>query len=546
MRHPPRSQKSASLRPHHKLSARAVVAPSRQGIGQRVHDILARKQLTLSQVSQASKQLFRGENRYHISHDLYSDLRTEAFTPSIHQLFALSSISGYRLIDWLDVFEFSLDDIPRLQSALPFIRTILLPSTIYDPTLEIPWFEEKRPPKREMGIIPVAQFLEPSGSVPVGALQKLNRTSFRYARVGQFDTFAFPELLPGSIVRVDPRIRDTPTETLGHPPFFLVQHARGLNCCQLQHISPDRVAILSRELSHPRIELRLGAEIRILGMLDMEIRSVLRVKQPDTRQPFPRSNIHTLIGHLPADTLGDLLRRGRVRAGLSFRQASALSKRISEELADTRYFAAAGSLSDYEATNIPPRHVQKVLTLCTLYSIDFWKFVKAAGLPVDKLGIDPMRPNLTPANIPRSPSEQSEKPRLGPFFQDLWAQMEEIPFFLRQALPHLSGLDPMSLRDVFWVENARTDFPPILKGVRFMIINRRTKTPAPTRWAPAWKQPLYLLLRRDGSYFCGSFALNDGKAILQSTCGSDESKLAHPDSDVEVVGQIVALVRRLS
>jgi hypothetical protein len=542
--------------PPHRPSKRATSLPlepsaqtSRIEIAQKVHDILARKRLTLSQVSQASEQLFSGESRYHLSHDLYSDLRTEAFTPSIHQLFALSTISGYRLVDWLKVFGFSFDQIPRLQAAISFPRTTLLTSTIYDTAADISWFEERRSPKHEMRIIPLSQFLEPSGKVPIAALQKLNRRSFLYARVGQLDTLAFPELLPGSIVRVDPSIQGASTERGGYRKFFLVRHAGGLNCCQLQHLSNDRVAMLSTESSHPRIELRLGTEIRIVGAIDMEIRNVSRVKRPDTRQPFRRPSEHMVVVEPAANILRDLLRTGRVRAGLSFREASALSRRVSEELADKRYFAAAGSLSDYEATNAPPRHVQKILTLCTLYSIDFWQFLKAAQLPLERLGVDPILPSHMP-HLPKtilpSPSAvQPENPQPGPFFHSLLAQMEEIPFFLRHALPALSGLHSVYLRDLFWAEKGKTDFLPLHEGVQFAIVNRRTKTPAPLKWAPLWKQPLYLLLRRDGSYSCGRFTLKDGKAILQSPHELARTHPSDPGSDAEIVGQITAVVRRL-
>jgi hypothetical protein len=123
--------------------------------------------------------------------------------------------------------------------------------------------------------------------------------------------------------------------------------------------------------------------------------------------------------------------------------------------------------------------------------------------------------------------------------------MKEIPFFLRNALPTLSGLRSVSLRDVFWAERAKSDFLPLLEGVQFAVVNRRTKTPAPLKWVPLWKQPLYLLLRRDGSYSCGRFTLKDGKAMLHAPRELAETQPADPGSDAEIVGQITAVVRRL-
>jgi hypothetical protein len=185
-----------------------------------------------------------------------------------------------------------------------------------------------------------------------------------------------------------------------------------------------------------------------------------------------------------------------------------------------------------------------------LYSIDFWQFLKVAHLPVDKLGEEPIPlaspPQSSTTNLPGFPLEASEEPLSGPFFRRLLEQFEEIPFFLRKALPVFSGLHTISLRDVFWTERAASDFYPPLKDVQFVIVNRRTKTPTLHKWAPLWKQPLYLLMRRDGSYFCGRFSLEDGKVILQppsdETAGTQRTSAA----DAEIVGQVVAVVRRIS
>ena len=48
-----------------------------------------------------------------------------------------------------------------------------------------------------------------------------------------------------------------------------------------------------------------------------------------------------------------------------------MSRSIANLLADDSYFAATSTLSDYETLAAPPRHIQKVITLCVLYSIDF-------------------------------------------------------------------------------------------------------------------------------------------------------------------------------
>src|SRR5258707_3165296 len=84
----------------------------------RIQSILASKDLTLYRVSQKSAALYGRFSPFFIPHNLYSDLRTSTFAPSIHQIAALSRISGYRLVDWLTELGFNLENITRLQVVL--------------------------------------------------------------------------------------------------------------------------------------------------------------------------------------------------------------------------------------------------------------------------------------------------------------------------------------------------------------------------------------------------------------------------------------------
>src|SRR5258708_19628012 len=70
--------------------------------------------------------------------------------------------------------------------------------------------------------------------------------------------------------------------------------------------------------------------------------------------------------------LKELIRWSRIRTGFSFREASTESRRIVQLLGDEMYFAAIGALSDYGTLSRPPRHVQKIVSLCFLHSILFW------------------------------------------------------------------------------------------------------------------------------------------------------------------------------
>jgi hypothetical protein len=546
-----------NAKPSHasKRSSPAELVPhSVVGIGQRVREILERRKISLFQLSQASRKLFPNEPSYHIPHNLYFDLRSERFAPSIHQLVALSVLSGYALSDWLSVFGFHLDDISRLQISLPFQRTTLLDSNVYDRSACIPWFAERLPSPELGRIIPLVQLLAPTGLVNVADLSRIDRNVFIYAKVGKQELFAYPQLLPGSIVRADPRNIEAALASIGRStfePLFLVEHARGLSCSRLKYIAPDRVVLTPVELPGPHVELRPGIDLKILGTIDMEIRNVRRVKLPGNHQAFNEPKKQGNFALSPeTPELHVLLRRNRLRAGLSFREASALSRRIAEELGDEQYFTAGGTLSDYETTDLPPRRVQKIITLCTLYSIGFWQFLKAARIQLGELGSEAIPDRLAPSaqSLKLSSSAQrGHEDNADRFFlSNLLERFEEIPPFLDASLRTISGLPRLSLRDVFWA-GGEHGFHASLEGTQFLIVNRRTKKPAPLKWEPLGNQPLYLLTARDGSYFCGRFTI-EGKSILLHHLLTEIPGLRPMPigTDTEIVGQIVNVIRRIS
>jgi hypothetical protein len=112
-------------------------------LAERIQSILSSKGLTLYRVSQQSAALYGQSSPYFLPHNLYYDLRVGSFIPSIHQITALSRISGYRLADWLRVFGFSLEDITRLQVLLPPKRTILLDTSLTDSDDWVSWFQNR-------------------------------------------------------------------------------------------------------------------------------------------------------------------------------------------------------------------------------------------------------------------------------------------------------------------------------------------------------------------------------------------------------------------
>jgi hypothetical protein len=242
--------------------------------------------------------------------------------------------------------------------------------------------------------------------------------------------------------------------------------------------------------------------------------------------------------------MGDFLRQARRRAGLSFREASKRTRVIARALKDSRYFCASGSLSDYETRAFAPRHVHKVIALCAVYFVSAKPFLRSAGVEVDSLGQLPMpaeflegareRESVDPA---RYPSEQMNQ---------FSRRFEELPFFLHNAMPAFFGIPDLSVRDIFWAGGVRRFTHRYLANSEFLVVDRRKKKAASSLARPKWAQPLYVFLRRDGTYICGSYHRRDGILII-NLCEAGLPKLLklRDRLDVEVLGQVVGIVRSL-
>lgn len=525
-------------------------SPSKTELVERVKTVLASKGLTLYQVSQRTRSLYGRSSPYFLPHNLYYDLGLRTFSPSLHQLFALSRVSGCRFYDWLRVFGFSPEDISRLQVLLPSKRTMLLDCSLDDPESWLPWFQSKPGDVPAPAIAPIGQLLDFAAPRRLRSLLHTKKNTFLYAKVGREDAFAFPDLLPGSIVRADTR----PTKTMlptgnGKPPesLFLIEHANGFCCCRLQAVGKNRVMLLSGQLPYAQVELQLHEEVRVLGVLDLEIRSLLKPEQPDVPKEFAK---HWRPSRLaPQETkLSHLLRHARLRMGLSFREASAMSRHIAGEMGDEQYFAAPGSLSDYEALDTPPRHVHKAITLCAVYGLQFSTFLKSVGLDLEETGKDPIPDSLVPRELPPSSraSSKTDEPTGNGFLERLLNRSHPVPFFVRESLSDLSGLKSPSLRDFFWVGGEPNPLHPLLVNGLLVVVNRHRKKPTYSRSKPLWQQPLYMLLKRDGTYVCGCCSPENGTLVIHPYSRDyQRSEQLRNHDDAEVIGQIVIVARRL-
>jgi len=523
----------------------------------RVRQILSSRGLTLYQVSQRSAEIFGQSSPFFIPQGLYHELAIGTLSPNIHQMAAFSQISNYRLCDWLAIFGFRLDDIPRLQLLCPWKRTVLLDSSVYDEAQWIPWFTQMASESELPAIAPLGQVVRAGPPKRARELLDPNRTRFLYVKIGRDDVFAFPSLAPGSIARIDIRRTDVELPTLGPATSrstFLVEHGPFLNCGHLRRIDGRRVMLCSPVFPFAQVELTLGRGVRILGVVTSEIRPLSTQGMAENSLP-PRLAMRTAqrVADEVRPGLQNLLRVSRMRVGISFREASVLSQRIARTFSDRMYFAAAGTLSDYENASSPLRHVQKIISLCALYCIDFWSFIRAGGLQVDSLGNDSMSDEMVMRpGIPRAQSSDEftgtrKSVEIGEsFLSTLISRSEEVPLFIKSALTVICALKDMSLSDIFWVGGNRNPSHPSLIGAALVAVNRRIKTPPQSTATTAWEQPLYVILKRDGSYLCAACELRRGMLTICPHSEDPPISIQFRNGvDAEIVGRVTAIVRNL-
>ncbi len=503
-------------------------------IASRVRKILSACDLTLYQVSRHSADIFGRHSPYYVPQDFYCSLAARHAGPSIHQFVSLSRISKYRLCDWLRVFSFPLDDILRLRTLLPRRRSVLLDSSVYDENQWVPSSEERAASSARSAITPLAQILKPFHPTRAAKWLKLNSGRFLYAKIGREDAFAFPDLASGSIARIDIRNATQLGRELRHAPskrVFAVETESGLMCGHLRRTNGSQIALCSTSFSCPQLELTLGRAAKILGVVDAEIRPMaLGRSAHGPENGRTRRAIHTrTLRDCPAG-LGQFIQASRLRVGASFRESSAMSCATAKILSDTNYFASPGTLSDYEHLSAPPRHVQKILSLCILYCIGFWDFLRAGEVVLDSIGCDPMPDEL--CGRTGAYRREETRPRQGPvypvtsgFLSAIVAEWQEVPLFLYRSLPEIIGISHPSLLDFFWIGAAQTSSDPRMENAILLAVNRRLKKSQNLSSTAPREQPVYLMIKRDGGYICGA-------------CPSNRS-------DAEVIGQVAAILRRL-
>jgi hypothetical protein len=520
--------------------------PTSASIAEKVQSILASKGLTLYRVSQESERLYGRSSPCFLPHNLYYDLRNERFRPSVHQIFTLSRITGFRFRDWLQIFGFDIENITRVQVLLPSKRTIVLDTSLTDRNGWTRWVRNRASREAVPPIAPLSQLLERASARRIGSVSEDNQR-FLYAKVGREDALVFPDLVPGSIVRVDRNVGidvSRKHESELSDRIFLVEHSKGFCCCRIRSPENGVIVPFADGLSYVQVALHHPGEVRVWGAVDFEFRPLLGVEEPHVPKDLARRWKPQLLPEQQG--FGQLLKAVRHRLRVSTREAAQTSRTIAELLKDGRYTMSSSSLSDYELSNTPPRDFHKIITLCAIYGLHFQSVMRGIGINVAESGTEPMPERyLTRSEHALTVKQFDETVRTGLLERLLNECENEVPFFLRDVLGYFSESGHPSLDDFFWTGGDHDPLHPYLANSSLIVLNRRRKAPVHFASKPIWQQPIFMILRRGGRYLAASCGVENNTLVVHPY-GPD----FHPSveyrlhRDAEIVGQIVAIARR--
>lgn len=308
--------------------------------------LLKQARLTMLEVSARSRVRFGEDSPYFIPRTfLYK--RKAGITPHICQLIALGEITAHGLDEWMRICGFDATLILQLQLRLANERTTML--------------------------VPGCSFAH--------AKQSINNR-YCYAKIGSRDAVLYPAVRPGTIVRADRGYSgEVLKEDSSSKKMWLVEHPMGITCCRIKLVGSQEVVLLPHHPPLSHWPLRIPTQARILGLIDRQLHvSEEREFEPLARAP--EANISMWQSVNAKLTFSRLLRTARCRTGLTFRGAHRLTLRIAEIMNDRNFAISVGLLSDYEAMNKLPRHIEKLFALCVIYGIDLCELLQAAGVSV--------------------------------------------------------------------------------------------------------------------------------------------------------------------
>src|SRR4029077_2079527 len=141
-----------------------------------------------------------------------------------------------------------------------------------------------------------------------------------------------------------------------------------------------------------------------------------------------------------------------------------------------QYMTSPSSLSDYELRNAAPRDFHKIVTLCSVYGLQFESVMRRIGVDLTDAAAESMPDRYLSRSEPpvAVKSAAGDVVRTG-FLEKLLEECRDIPFFLRHSLGYFCDSAHVSLDDFFWVGGDDDPLHPYLAKGLVVMVNRRRK-----------------------------------------------------------------------
>lgn len=247
-------------------STRKPAAP-----GERLKHVRAQLGITTREVAVFSKLIAEAEdnNEFLVSGPWLTQIENEKTSlPSIYKLFTLATIYGLSYANLLALYGVDITKIQTLHARLPFPKTHM---TQTDEAPELKPTSLELPVRFDAGLNLghtnlLSRMIEMWGKVPLEFIQHLDLRHRLYGFVGFGDYTLYPLLRPGSLVEIDPELKNLETPAarseFDRPIYFV--DLRNEYACSWCEIVGDRLLLLAHPLSSVKtrsFEFPKGAEI---------------------------------------------------------------------------------------------------------------------------------------------------------------------------------------------------------------------------------------------------------------------------------------------
>jgi transcriptional regulator with XRE-family HTH domain len=246
---------------------------------------------------------------------------------------------------------------------------------------------------------------------------------------------------------------------------------------------------------------------------------------------------------------GRRLRHTRERLKLKYRDVEQASQHIAARRGSDEFLVGLSRLADIENKGTVPS-IFRLYSLCAIYRLDFEEVLQWFGVDLNNLLIDAAGVSLSSTHVfdisPDDVKSVSIPADLAAGFE--FKRTTFLPQLLRKwtkvPLHLLQSLDTKSYRYGF-IGSDDWSMHPVLPPGCFIQIDQERNRIVNEGWSHESERPIYFVEHRRG-YCCGWCTQVDGLLIVQPHSSSQEQpKLFRVPGEAEVVGQVVAVAKRL-